>query len=109
MDTSSASPPTPTSRIYPSLVRPILLAGVEREVMIPLVGIALFLLFGFRFNFVTPSLAALLIFGLLPHLRRFARRDPQGYAVLRRHVRISGFYHAQGDHNQRRQRRFPTL
>jgi len=100
--TSPREAAVPTSRIHPSLVRPILIAGVEREVMIPLVGIALFLVFGFRANFVTPTLAALLVFGLLPRLRSICRRDPQSFAVLRRHLRLAGLYRAQGDHDQRR-------
>lgn len=105
----SPVPTVPTSRIHPSLVRPILIAGVEREVMIPLVGISLFLVFGFRANFVTPALAALLVFGVTPRLRALSRRDPQSFAVLRRHVRTSGFYRAQGAYDHRRPRPTPSL
>lgn len=98
---SPSSTKLPTRRIHPSLVRPILIAGIEREVAIPLVGIVLFLLLGFRLNFVTPALAAVLLFWVFPWLRSQARRDPQSFAVLKRHIRLAGFYRAQGAHDAR--------
>ncbi len=83
--------------IYPSLVRPILIAGVERIVMIPFVGLVMSLLVAFRLNWLTPSLALGLIVFVLPVLRRLNKRDGQAWAVLAEHVRVSGFYPGQAE------------
>lgn len=83
---------TPT---YPSLVRPILIAGVERMVMIPFVGLVVSLLIAFRLNWVTPMIALVLVVFVLPVLRRINKRDGQAWAVLAEHVRVSGFYPGQ--------------
>lgn len=85
--------------IHRSLLQPVLLFGIEREVVIALVGIASILLFAFRLNLVTPALAALVVFVGLPAARRVNRRDPWAWRIVFRHVRIARFYPAQARHD----------
>ncbi len=96
------------ARVYPSLVRPILVGGVEREPMLVVLGAVAGLVAAFRPNPVTYSLAVLVVVVGLPRLRRLARRDPQFFAVLRRHLHAAGFYPRRAHHEARR-RRVPTL
>jgi len=91
--------------VFPSLVRPILIAGIERSMAIPMVGLVLVLLFGYPSNWLTPALAASVAFFLFPVLRGINKRDPQAWAVFRDHVRLSGFYLPQALHHQRRRLR----
>ena len=84
--------------LFPSLARPVLIAGVEREVVIPLVGLVLMLLFAFRPNLVTPALALVVITVVFPALRRVTQRDPRSFEVLKDHLRVAGYYPAAGAH-----------
>jgi type IV secretory pathway TrbD component len=43
-----------------------------------------------------------ILFLVLPALRRINKRDPQWLEVLAEHVTVSGFYHAQGKPQDRR-------
>lgn len=82
-------------RCYPSLVRPILVAGAERAVVLPL-GIAVgALVLGIGPKLLSLALAAGLIFGVLPLLRAAARTDPQMFAVYVRHRTYQPVYPAQ--------------
>ncbi len=90
------------TKVHPALTRSLLLAGVERRAMIPLCGLAAMLVLLFAPNFVTPSMAGVILFGVLPALRRINKRDPQWLEVLAEHVTVSGFYHAQGKPQDRR-------
>ena len=94
--------------LFPSLVRPALVAGLEREVVIPLAGLVLMLLFAFRPNLVTPALALVLVAVVFPALRRATKRDPQVFEVLKDHLRVAGYYPAAGSHDAPR-RRVATL
>lgn len=96
------------ARIYPSLVRPVLVGGVEREPMVVLIGLVAALAAAFRPNPLTYALAVLLVVVGLPRLRRLARLDPQYFGVLRRHIHIAGFYLARPRHDVAR-RTVPTL
>lgn len=91
-----------TTPVHRSLLTPVLILGVERGLVIPLVGVTLALLFVFRLNLVTPTLAVLLVTVGLPWMRRLSRRDPWAFRVLRRHVRIAGFYRPLPRHDVRR-------
>jgi type IV secretory pathway TrbD component len=108
------SPTTPArtdlaaTPLFPSLVRPALIAGLEREVVIPLVGLVLMLLFAFRPNFVTPTVALVVLALVFPALRRATKRDPQSFEVLKDHLRVAGYYSAAGSHESPR-RLVPTL
>lgn len=95
--------------LHRSLLAPVLMMGVERNVVIALVGIAAMLLFAPRLNVVTPTLAVLLLALGLPALRRIARRDPWRFQVIKRHVHVAGFYPAQPHHGVRRRPWPPTL
>ena len=94
--------------LHRSLLTPVLLFGAEREAVIPLLGIASALLFAFRLNFVTPTLAVLLLAFGLPMLRRWNRRDPWAFQVFRRHLQVAGFYPPLAPHDRPR-RRTPTF
>lgn len=105
-----ASRPTPV-RLYAALTRPQLVSGMERQVFIPLVLLALYLLppLAFRFNLVTPALSALIVFVVFPRLRRLAQRDPHFFAALPGHLRHAGFYPACVRHDRRRPKNRRTL
>jgi len=90
-------------RIHPALNRSLLIAGVERKAMIPMVGMVLMFLLLFNPNPITPILAVLVVVVVFPALRRVNKRDPQWTEVLLEHVRVSGFYRAQGEPLERRQ------
>lgn len=85
--------------IHRSLLAPVLMVGVERQLVGPILGLAALLVFAFRLNFVTPALAVLLLVVGLPALRRLARRDPWTFRVLLDHVRVAGFYPARARHD----------
>ena len=87
-----------TARIYPSLVRTIHLGGVERSAAGLLIMLVLLLIFAFRLNWLTPSLAALVVFVGVPALRRATKRDPQVLAVYRHHILRAGLYQGQPGH-----------
>lgn len=89
-------------RIYPSLVRTIHLGGIERAAGGLLVMMTAILVFAFRLNVWTPSLAVLLWLVALPALRRATKRDPQVLAVYRRHLSGAGVYLGQAPHDQAR-------
>lgn len=95
--------------LHRSLLAPVLILGVEREVVAALAGTAAILLFAPRLNLVTPSLAVLLLAVGLPALRRLARRDPWFFRTILRHVHVAGFYPAQPHHTVRRRAWPPTL
>jgi type IV secretory pathway TrbD component len=99
----------PQTRLYPSLVRPVLYAGIEREALIPTAGLCFVLLLAFRPNLVTPLLALLIITRVMPRLRRLSRRDPVFWKALRRHLHRAGYYPARADHDRPRGRSIPTL
>lgn len=99
-----ASTPTPQrsdlapTPLFPSLVRSPLIGGLEREVVIPLVGLVLMLLLGFRPNLVTPLLALGVVALVLPALRRVTKRDAQVFEVLKGHLKLAGYYPAAASH-----------
>jgi type IV secretory pathway TrbD component len=80
----------------------LLLVGVERRAMIPLFGLAALLVLAFDFNPVTPVLSGVVLFLVIPALRRVNKRDPLWVEVLTEHVAVAGFYRAQGAPGERR-------
>lgn len=95
--------------VHRSLLTPVPMLGIEREVVMVLVCTAAILLFAPRLNLVTPTLAVLLLAGGIPALRRLARRDPWFFRVLRRHASVAAYYPAQPHHTVRRRAWPPTL
>ena len=95
--------------LHRSLLHPVLMMGVERELVTLLAGLAAILLFAPRLNPVTPTVAVLLLAVGVPLLRRLARRDPWAFRVVRRHVGVAGYYPAQPHHTVRRRPWPPTL
>lgn len=91
-------------RLYSALTRPQLVSGMERQIFIPLVLLAIYLLppLAFRFNLVTPAISLFIVFVVFPRLRRFAQRDPHFFATLPGHLRHAGFYPVRVHHARRR-------
>lgn len=87
--------PTP---LFSSLTRPILIGGVERELMIPLVTIVLMLLI--QLTVTSWAAAVVVVTVVLPELRRRTARDPRLLAVLKGHLAVAGYYPAQGHPEQ---------
>ena len=90
MDSSSRK-----ARVYPSLVRTVHVAGVERTAAGLILMVVLILVFSYRANWVTPAIAAAFVAVVVPALRRATRRDPQVLAVFRRHVVTAALYEGQ--------------
>jgi type IV secretory pathway TrbD component len=97
------------ARIYPSLVRTIHVAGIERNAAGLLLMYCLILCFAFRLNWVTPSLAVLTLLVVLPALRRATKRDPQILAVYRAHVVRAAIYQGQPPHTHLHRRQARTF
>lgn len=83
------------ARVYPSLVRTIHVAGVERTAAGLLVLTTLMLLFAFRFNWISAAAAAAVVLVIFPAIRRATSRDPQILAVYRSHLVRSAIYEGQ--------------
>jgi type IV secretion system protein TrbD len=83
--------------IHPSLTRPLLLAGAERELVLMNGTLIAALIFGVGFHWASLTMAALL--ATLGHwgLTRAARHDPRLSRVYVRHVRYQEYYPAQAD------------
>lgn len=80
--------------IHPSLVRPILLAGADRTLVLLNITCIVMLLFGVGLHLGT--IAAALFFAFAGHgtLLRLAKFDPDFSRVYLRHIRYKGFYPA---------------
>lgn len=80
--------------LHPSLLRPVLLGGAERELVLLNVFVILSLVLGVGLHLLTVVLAAGL--GTFGHslLVLAARYDPQTWQVYRRHVTYQDFYPA---------------
>lgn len=96
--------PTP---LFASLTRPILIGGLEREVMVPLVTVVLGLLV--QLTLAAWAVAALLVTTLLPELRRRTKADPQMLAVVKGHLAVAGDYRPQGEPGVRAGKRVRTF
>lgn len=90
------SPERPTTTIHPSLVRPILLAGAERELVLVNILAIVVLVLGVGPHPLTILLA--LFLGSIGHsvLVFAARFDSQMWRVYARHVVYQSFYPARG-------------
>jgi type IV secretory pathway TrbD component len=97
------------ARIYPSLVRPVHVAGVERTAAGLLLMTSLMLLFAYRLNWLTPAIVLFLLLVVLPALRRATKRDPRVLAVFRQHVLRAGLYEGQPPHTHPHRRQARTL
>ena len=80
--------------IHPSLVRPILLAGGERELVLINVVLIFALVLGVGPNPVTLGLAGVLATAGHGALVALAKVDPQGWRVFARHFQYRDFYPA---------------
>jgi type IV secretory pathway TrbD component len=80
--------------IHPSLMRPLLLAGAERELVLMNGTIIAALIFGVGFHWVSLTIAALL--ATVGHwgLTRAAKFDPRLSRIYVRHVRYQVYYPA---------------
>ncbi len=79
-------------RIYPSLTRPILFGGAERELAILEGTLICALLFGVGLHFLTVAMAALIAFGVHPLLVLAAKNDAQMFRIYVRSIAHQDFY-----------------
>jgi type IV secretory pathway TrbD component len=103
------SPPSHQARIYPALVRSIHISGIERNAAGLFVMYTLVMLFAFRLNWFTPTLAILTALVALPTLRRATKRDPQILAVYRSHVLRAAIYQGHPPYTHPHRRHARTL
>ena len=80
--------------IHPSLIRPLLLAGAERELVLVNGTLIAALLFGVGFHWVSLTIAGLLATGGHWALTRAAKYDPRLSRIYVRHVRYQPYYPA---------------
>jgi type IV secretion system protein TrbD len=80
--------------IHPSLIRPLLLGGAERELVLLNGTIIAALIFGVGFHWVSLTIAGLL--ATIGHwaLTRAAKYDPRLSRIYVRHVRYQPYYPA---------------
>ena len=80
--------------IHPSLTRPLLLGGAERELVLVNATIIAALIFGVGFHLASVTVA--IVFATIGHwaLTRVARHDPQMSRIYIRHVRYQEYYPA---------------
>lgn len=81
--------------IHPSLTRPLLLGGAERELVLANGTIIAALLFGVGLHWASLSAAGLLATAGHWGLRRMAGHDPQLSRIYLRHIRYQDAYPAQ--------------
>ena len=80
--------------LHPSLVRPQLLAGGDRDLTMALWLMVMVLIFGAGIRPLSIGVAMALGIGGQWGLIRAARADPYWFAVYRRHLRYRTFYPA---------------
>jgi type IV secretory pathway TrbD component len=80
--------------IHPSLTRPLLLGGAERELVLMNGTMIAALIFGVGFHWVSLTLAALLATAGHWALTRAAKYDPRLSRIYVRHVRYQSYYPA---------------
>ncbi len=85
--------------IHPSLVRPILLAGAERELVLVNAIVIAVLLLGIGPHPLTISTAALLATAGHSALVLAARFDPQMLRIYARHIHYRAYYPARAPFN----------
>ncbi len=78
--------------VHQSLVRPALIAGVERRIVILEATLALLLLLGVGINPVTLGASLFISLVLHPLLARVSKADPHALAVYARSVRHQPFF-----------------
>lgn len=98
-----------TARIYPSLVRPVHVAGIERAAAGLLFMVSVMLLFAYRLNWISVAVVVVLVLVVLPALRRATKRDARVLAVFRQHVLRSGLYLGLPSHLHPHRRQARTL
>ena len=95
--------------IHPSLTRPLLLGGAERELVLMNGTIIAALIFGVGFHCVSLTIAGLL--ATVGHwaLTRAAKYDPRLSRIYVRHVRHQPFYPAQASTDARPAWIYPSV
>ena len=101
MNTSAelSSPPVvvPGRRVHPALVRPVLMAGVERPVLALEVTVAVGLLMSVGPRLVTLGVVALVVGVIHPTMAWLTARDPMATAVYVRSLRWRAYYPPHAD------------
>jgi len=86
-------------RLYPSIIRPILFGGAERELAILEGTLISALLFGVGLHALTVAIAALIAFGVHPLLVLAAKSDAQMFRIYLRSIAHQDLYLARAHPN----------
>jgi type IV secretion system protein TrbD len=81
--------------VHPSLIRPLLLAGAERELVLVNVVVIAALIFGVGFHWLSITVAIALATAGHWLLVQAANLDPYLSRIYKRHLDYQGFYLAQ--------------
>lgn len=87
----------PARRVHPALVRPVLLAGVERPVIALEVTVAAGLLMSVGPHLITLGIVALVVGVIHPTMAWLTARDPMATAVYVRSLRWRAYYPPHAD------------
>jgi len=93
-----------SGRFYPSLTRPFLFAGAEREAAGIVIGAGAGLAaMAWQFLSIWCAVLSVLFFTVgLPAVRQIAKRDPKMFAVYRRYIGYRAYYPARSTPWRRR-------
>ena len=101
MNTSGESSQTsvvlPARRVHPALVRPVLMAGVERPILALEVTVAIGLLMTVGPRLATIGVVALVVGVIHPTMAWLTARDPMATAVYVRSLRWRAYYPPHAD------------
>ena len=87
----------PARRVHPALVRPVLMAGVERPVLALEVTVAVGLLMSVGPHIATLGVVVLVIAVIHPTMAWLTTRDPMATAVYVRSLRWRAYYPPHAD------------
>jgi type IV secretion system protein TrbD len=95
--------------VHPSLIRPLLLGGAERELVLVNVVVIAALIFGVGFHWLSLTVAAVL--ATIGHwlLVQAANVDPYLSRIYKRHLDYDAFYSAQASVRARRSPVHPSV
>lgn len=96
-------------QVHPSLIRPLLLGGAERELVLVNVVVIAALIFGVGFHWLSLTVATALATAGHWLLVQAANLDPYLSRIYKRHLDYQGFYAAQASFYSRRSPVHPSV
>lgn len=94
---AAGAPSLDSRRVHTALVRPVLMAGVERPVLALEVSIAAGLLFSVGPRFVTVGIVALVVAVVHPLMAWLTAKDPQVTVIYARSLTWRAYYPPHAD------------